>query len=82
MSNEEHHVYELVTTLDNGRFIHLRCPKCGKEVSREVVPPGTKNAKGYKVLRNEKGELLQGDFSARHTYSSNVNVFDITVKKE
>ncbi len=73
-SQEEQHVYEAVDIIDDGAVIHLRCPTCGKEVARTLPAAGAASSTGYTVLRNEHGELLQGDFTARHSWAINMHL--------
>ena len=61
------HVYALVSDVDGLK--HLRCPDCGKEVVFTRPAAGATSSDGYRVLHGETGELLQGDFSARHVWS-------------
>jgi hypothetical protein len=72
--SEEEHVYEPVSVLDDGTVIHLRCPECGKEVVRTLPAIDAVSSTGYRVLRDEHGALLQGDFSARHSWSMNMSL--------
>jgi hypothetical protein len=77
--DEVRHVYEVVEMLDDGAIVHLRCPTCGKEVLRTLGPRGSRtgertSSRGYRVLRDEHGVLLQGDFSARHSWAVNVRL--------
>ena len=72
--SEEQHVYEPVSVLDDGMVIHLRCPDCGKEVVRTLPGTDAVSSNGYRVLRDEHGALLQGDFSARHSWAMNVSL--------
>ena len=78
--SEERHVYEAVNVLDGGKVLHLRCPSCGKEVVRTLPEPGATSSHGYKVLRDEEGRLLQGDFMARHSWSRNMSLGDPEVQ--
>ncbi len=73
---EERHVYEAVEMLGDGEVLHLRCPECGKEVVRTRPAPGATSSRGYQVLRDENGVLLQGDFSARHSWAINMTLDD------
>ena len=73
-SSEEQHVYEPVSVLEDGQVIHLRCPDCGKEVVRTLPGVGAVSSTGYRVLRDERGALLQGDFSARHSWAMNMSL--------
>ena len=73
-SIEEQHVYEPVSVLDDGMVIHLRCPTCGKEVARTLPGADRVSSSGYRVLRDEHGALLQGDFSARHSWAMNMSL--------
>lgn len=73
---EARHTYDAVEILDNGRVLHLRCPACGKEVVRTLPEPGATSSTGYKVLRDEHGNLLQGDFTARHSWARNMTLGD------
>jgi hypothetical protein len=68
------HVYELVESFDDGDTVHLRCPECGKEVVRTRPGVTATVSAGYRVLRDETGALLQGDFSARHVWTMGVNL--------
>jgi hypothetical protein len=70
---EERHTYEAVEIIDGGNVVHLRCPTCGKEVSRTLPGAGATSSTGYKVLRDEAGTLLQGDFFARHSWGMNIS---------
>ena len=79
-SSEEQHVYELVELLDEGNVVHLRCPKCGKEVARTLPGVEAVSSTGYRVLRDERGALLQGDFSARHSWAMNMSLGDPGVR--
>lgn len=72
--SEERHSYEAVAILEDGRVIHLQCPICGKEVVRTLPPPDATTSTGYRVLRDKEGELLQGDFAARHSWSMNLEL--------
>lgn len=72
--DEERHVYEAIEMLDGGRVVHLRCPQCGKEVVRTIPSPEATSSTGYRVLRDEHGALLQGDFSARHSWAMNMSL--------
>jgi hypothetical protein len=73
-SSEEQHVYEAVSVLDGGNVVHLRCPECGKEVVRTLPGIDAVSSRGYRVLRDEAGALLQGDFAARHSWSTNMTL--------
>jgi hypothetical protein len=78
-SSEERHVYELVELLDEGNVVHLSCPTCGKEVARTLPGAEAVSSTGYRVLRDERGVLLQGDFTARHSWSMNLSLGDVGV---
>jgi hypothetical protein len=78
-ADEVRHVYEVAEMLDDGAIVHLRCPTCGKEVLRTLAPnearPGERTStRGYRVLRDEQGALLQGDFTARHSWAVNMSL--------
>lgn len=73
-SSEEQHVYEAVSVLDDGNVVHLRCPECGKEVVRTLPGIDAVASTGYRVLRDERGALLQGDFTARHSWATNMTL--------
>jgi hypothetical protein len=75
-SSEEQHVYEAVSVLDDGNVIHLRCPDCGKEVSRTLPGVDADSSAGYRVLRDASGALLQGNFFARHSWGMNMALGD------
>lgn len=79
-TTEQQHVYELVESLDDGNIIHLWCPKCGKEVARTLPGVEATSSTGYRVLRDERGALLQGDFSARHSWAMNMSLGDPGVR--
>ena len=66
------HTYQLVTILEGGKLVHLRCPTCGKEVTRTLPEPEATHSDGYKVVRDEGGALLSGDFYATHSWSMNM----------
>ncbi len=72
--DEQRHTYEAVEMLDGGKVVHLRCPHCGKEVVRTLPGPDATSSTGYRVLRDEHGTLLQGDFSARHSWAINIRL--------
>ena len=77
--DEVRHAYEVAEMLDDGLIVHLRCPTCGKEVLRTLGPPRSRtgertSSRGYRVLRDEHGVLLQGDFSARHSWAVNMRL--------
>ena len=71
---EEQHTYQAVEILDDGAVIHLRCPQCGKEVARTLPSADATSSTGYRVLRNARGDLLQGDFTARHSWAMNMQL--------
>lgn len=93
---EERHLYDLVGTFehDDGRTIHLRCPICGKEVSHTVLfsdepatcdierTPKASTSTNYKVLSDIDGNLLQGDFAARHSWSTNIALDEPEVRRD
>lgn len=70
--DEARHTYDVVEILDGGKVLHLRCPECGKEVARTLPTLGATSSNGYRVLRDEQGRLLQGDFAARHSWAMNI----------
>jgi len=77
--DEVRHVYEVAEMLDDGAIVHLRCPTCGKEVLRTLTAAqdgdGERSSRhGYRVLRDEHGVLLQGDFTARHSWAVNMSL--------
>jgi hypothetical protein len=78
-ADEVRHVYEVAEMLDDGAIVHLRCPTCGKEVLRTLGPAQGRTGertsrRGYRVLRDEQGTLLQGDFSVRHSWAVNMRL--------
>jgi hypothetical protein len=79
---EQRHVYEAIDILDGGRVVHLRCPSCGKEVVRTLPSADATSSTGYQVLRNEHGELMQGDFTARHSWSINMHLMEPEINVE
>jgi len=78
--DEARHTYDAVEILDNGKVLHLRCPACGKEVVRTLPEPGATSSTGYKVLRDEQGNLLQGDSTARHSWAMNIVLSDPDIR--